>query len=131
MCPSLEGLKARLEQCGLVEAVLAQGRGWNGMSFRSFQLNPPCDSTIPPGTTIPQLWEPGKGWLEHSSQESAQLTEIAATEGVFGVPDLLLCTAPELLFQTKNTSYLDCSKEEHLLGRLFGIQGKKVQAELN
>lgn len=27
--------------------------------------------------------------------------------------------------------YLDCSKEEHLLGRLFRIQGKKVQAELN
>lgn len=107
---------------------------WNelfGLSNPAPAVIPQFHPPAPPGSAIPQLWEPGKGWLEHSSQEPAQLTEIAATEGGFGVPDLLLCTAPVLLFQTKNTSYLDCSKEEHLLGRLFRIQGKKVQAELN
>lgn len=31
--PFLEEFKARLEQPGMVEAVPAHGKGWNGMSF--------------------------------------------------------------------------------------------------
>lgn len=40
--------------------------------------------------------------------EPTEINHAEAIKAVFGVPDLLLCKVPALVFSAKNTFYLDC-----------------------